>query len=227
MMDWFTADWGDQALDLGHLRHRELAGQQILGLHTDGNLSRTSNFMEHGTLAVRIRQDDYRPFLLTLYALCCYAADSGNRYAPEDALLPGSYPGEGSKYGWSAVVNSVLQPSLGLRWLLCYEESDHDVCHLQKAAPKHWFTAGQSIRVEQCPTRWGSISWTTEAATDSEWHLDITAAPGFSGQVAIHVHPPDGRPLASATAGTVQPDRVVINPAAFASSRTLRIVVRT
>ncbi len=29
MMDWFTADWGDPALDLGHLKHRELAGQQI------------------------------------------------------------------------------------------------------------------------------------------------------------------------------------------------------
>jgi hypothetical protein len=33
--------------------------------------------MEHGSLAVKIRQEDYRPFLLTLYALVCYAADSG------------------------------------------------------------------------------------------------------------------------------------------------------
>jgi hypothetical protein len=115
MMDWFTADWGNPALDLGHLKHRELAGYQIMGLHTDAAVSRTSNFMDHGTLSVRIRQEDYRPFLLTLYALCCYGADSGNRYAPEDAYVPGSYPGEGSPYGWSAVVNSVLQPTLGLR----------------------------------------------------------------------------------------------------------------
>ena len=81
MMDWFLADWGVPALDLGHLKHRELAGEQICGLNTDGDVPRCSNFMEHGTLAVKIRQDDYRPFLLTLYALVCYAADSGNRYS--------------------------------------------------------------------------------------------------------------------------------------------------
>ncbi len=150
MQDWFLADWGDRALDLGHLRHRSLAGMQLVGLHIDGIAQRTSNFMEHGTLAVKIRQEDYRSFLLTLYGLVCYAADSGNRYSPEDALIPGGYAGEGNKYGWSAVVNSVLQPTLGLRWLLCYEESDVDVCHLQKAAPKHWFKAGEVIAVDRC-----------------------------------------------------------------------------
>jgi hypothetical protein len=192
MMDWFTADWSDSALDLGHLKHREIAGEQIIGLHTDGYVSRTSNFMDHGTLAVRIRQDDYRPFLLTLYALCCYAADSGNRYSPEDAYLPGSFPGDGSPYGWSAVVNSVLQPALGLRWLLCYEESDHDVCHLQKAAPKQWFTAGRQISVEKCPTRFGLLSWSTKALSNGEWQIIITPAAGFSGDLMVHVHPPEG-----------------------------------
>ncbi len=47
---------------------------------------------------MRIRQDDYRPFLLTLYSLCCYAADSGNRYSPEDAYIPGGRPAEGNPY---------------------------------------------------------------------------------------------------------------------------------
>ena len=153
MQDWFLADWGDEALDLGHLKHRELAGMQIVGLHTDGAQARTSNFMDHGSLAVKIRQDDYRPFLLNLYALVCYAADCGNRYSPEDAFIPGSFAGEGDRYGWASVVNSALQPALGLRWLLCYEESDHDVCHLQKAAPKHWFGRGNTIAVSACPTR--------------------------------------------------------------------------
>ena len=196
MMDWFTADWGDSALDLGHLKHREIAGEQVMGLHTDGYVSRTSNFMAHGTLAVRIRQDDYRPFLLTLYSLCCYAADSGNRYSPEDAYLPGSFPGDGSPYGWSAVVNSVLQPSLGLRWLLCYEESDHDICHLQKAAPKHWFAAGRQIRVEKCPTRFGALSWSTKAVSEGEWQVTLTPAAGFAADLYIHIHSPDGSALA-------------------------------
>src|SRR5438874_10916676 len=85
MMDWFTADWGNTGLDRGQLKHRQIAGYQIMGLHTDAAVSRTSNFMDHGTLAVRIREGDYRPFLLTLYALCCYAADSCHRYSSEAA----------------------------------------------------------------------------------------------------------------------------------------------
>jgi hypothetical protein len=226
MMDWFTADWGDAALDRDHLKHRELAGLQIIGLHTDGDTPRTSNFMEHGTLAVRIRQDDYRPFLLTLYALACYAADSGNRYAPEDAYIPGSYPGEGSPYGWSAVVNSVLQPSLGLRWLLCYEENDRDVCHLQKAAPKHWFASGEKIRVSNCPTRFGPIGWTTQAASNDEWRVRVNLPSTFPADLVIHVHPPDRRALKSATVGQVASDRVTVAKADLAGKTDLTITIR-
>ncbi len=69
MMDWFTADWGDPVLDVGHLKHREIAGLQLMGMGTDGESYRVSNFMEHGTLSAHIRQDDYRRFLLTLYSL--------------------------------------------------------------------------------------------------------------------------------------------------------------
>ena len=203
MMDWFTADWGDPALDLGHLRHRELAGMQIVGLNTDGPVQRTSNFMSHGTLAVRIRQDDYRPFLLTLYALTCFAADSGSRYAPEDAWLPGGAPGEGSRYGWSAVVNSVLQPTMGLRWLLCYEEGNRDVCHLQKAAPKHWFAPGETIRVGRCPTRFGRLSWSTLAKENRSWEIRIDFDGAFTADLFLHIHPPDGRPLQHASAGAL------------------------
>jgi hypothetical protein len=218
MQDWFLADWGDPALDLGHLKHREIAGMQIMGLHTDGAWARTSNFMDHGSLAVKIRQEDYRPFLLNLYALVCYAADSGNRYSPEDAFIPGSYAGEGNRYGWSAVVNSALQPTLGLRWLLCYEEWDKDVCHLQKAAPKHWFQSGETISVARCPTRFGAVSWTTKAISDRHWKVVLDAPKGFGGDIVIHVHPPDGKPIRRATLGSVLRDRVVLSRSMFAAA---------
>jgi hypothetical protein len=226
MMDWFTSDWGDKALDAGHFKHREIAGEQILGLHTDGALARTSNFMEHGTLAGRIRQDDYRPFLLTLYALVCYAADCGNRYSPEDAFLPGGYPGEGSPYGWSSVINSVLQPALGLRWLLCYEESDDDLCHLQKAAPIHWFSKGQTIAVEHCPTRFGTLSWRTRATGSREWTVTLDFAGNFQGDLAIHIHPPDRRPLTSASIGAVNESVITLKQANLAGKSHIEIQVR-
>lgn len=225
MMDWFTADWGDEALDLGHLRHRELAGMQIMGLHTDGDVERTSNFMAHGTLAVRIRQEDYRPFLLTLYALTCYAADSGNRYSPEDAWLPGGAPEQGSRYGWSAVVNSVLQPTLGLRWLLCYEEGNHNTCHLQKAAPRHWFAPGEHIRVRNCPTRFGHVSWSTVAHADGSWTVGIDFDKPFTGDLVVHIHPPDGKPLQHSSAGAVSGSTIRFTSADLRSIRHLELEV--
>jgi hypothetical protein len=214
------------ALDLGHLKHRELAGQQICGLNTDGDVPRCSNFMEHGTLAVKIRQEDYRPFLLTLYALVCYAADSGNRYSPEDAYVPGSYPGDGATWGWSAVINSTLQPALGLRWLLCYEESDRDVCHLQKAAPKHWFRKGERIAVRRCPTRFGTIAWSTQATSDSSWHVVVEAAAGFSGDVHLHIHAPGGGSLRSASTAMVEGSAAVVPAAAFAKGGRVELDLR-
>ncbi|MGN6593462.1 MAG: hypothetical protein ACTHJX_11255, partial [Terriglobales bacterium] len=222
MMDWWTADWGDAALDDGHFRHRALAGEQMLGMNTDGDYPRTSNFMEHGTLAGRIRQDDYGPFLMALYGNCCYAMDSGSRYAPEDALLPGNHPGEGSPYAWSAVVNSTLQPSLGLRWLLVWEERQAERVHLQKAAPKHWFAAGRHIAVRRCPTRFGKLEWRTEAQSDTRWEVTITAAAGWAAEVVVHIHPPGGARLRRSSAGTVADGRVVIPVAALSSGKPLR-----
>lgn len=228
MMDWWTSDWGDVALDNGHFKHRELAGQQILGMNTSGNYPRTSNFMEHGTLAGRIRQDDYRPFLLALYGNLCYAMDSGNRYSPEDALLPGSFPGEGSPYGWSAVVNSELQPTLALRWLLCYEEHDGAI-HLQKAVPKHWFTAGEAIRVQNCPTRSGPISWTTVATAaegnGAKWNVEIKLPPGLAVSLKIHIHPPNREPLRSTTLGILHPDHVEFSPSLLAGKTKIKLEI--
>jgi hypothetical protein len=227
MMDWFLADWGVPAYDQGHLKHRELAGQQICGLNTDGDVPRTSNFMEHGTLAARIRMEDYRSFLLTLYALVCYAADAGNRYAPEDAYIPGSYPGEQSPYGWSAVINSTLQPTLGLRWLLCYEENDRDICHLQKAAPSHWFRKGERISVQKCPTRFGQISWATEADSDSSWAVSITCQDGFSGDIHLHIHPPSGGKLASASLGNITGNVLTVPASTWANQTSIKITVQS
>jgi hypothetical protein len=224
MMDWWTSDWGDAELDLGHFRHRRMAGEQVLGMNTDGAYPRTSNFMEHGTLAGRIRQEDYRPFLLALYGNVCYAMDSGNRYSPEDALLPGSFAGEGNRYAWSAVVNSELQPALGLRWLLCYEEHDRAVVHLLKAAPRHWFDSGEKIRMENCPTRFGAIGCTMEAKDGSRgllmWQFDLHFPAGvFAADLILHVHPPDGRSLQSTTAGELRA-RSVLLPAALLAKQT-------
>jgi len=83
MQDWFLADWGDRALDLGHLKHRSVAGMQRVGLHMDG-----------------VEQ---------------------------------------------------LQPTLGLRWLLCYEESDAESVICGRLRPSTGSSRVNAYPVEHCP----------------------------------------------------------------------------
>jgi hypothetical protein len=234
MMDWWTADWGDPELDEGHFRHRTIAGEEVLGMNqaadgiyaVDSGTQITSNFMEHGTLAARIRRADYRPFLLTLYGNLTFAMDSGNRYAPEDALFPGGSAGEGAGWTWSAVVNSVLQPTLALRWLLCYEESDQNKIHLQKAAPKTWFWEKERIAVERCPTRYGEISWTTEAnATGWRVTIGLPSEKPFDADIVVHIHPADGRKLKATSVGMVQGNAVMIGKAELAGRSALELTI--
>ena len=226
MQDWFLADWTDPAIDRGHLRHRELAGLVRAGLTINGPGPRMSNFMEHGTLAARIRETDYRPFLLTLFGLVCYAADSGSRYSPEDALIPGGYAGEGNKYSFSAVVNSVLQPTLGLRWLLCYEESDQPLVHLQKAAPCEWFAPGERIHVGRCPTRFGEISWTTESYAHA-WTVTLRVPAHFAADLLIHVHPVSRAPLTRTSLGSIEGSAVRLSARELTSGSDLSVEVAT
>lgn len=238
LMDWWSADWGDPELDAGHFRHRTLAGLEIVGMNVaiddvygvESGTLLTSNFMEHGTFAGRIRQADYRPFLLTLYGNLCFAMDSGNRFAPEDALIPGGYAGEGAGWTWSPVVNSVLQPTLALRWMLCYEEGNRDTVHLQKAAPRSWFAPGEKIAVHNCPTRFGQIAWTTESLREhAGWLVKIElpqspAAP-FNAEIIVHIHPSDGRKLKTTTVGTIVNNTVAIPPSELAGKGAIEIRV--
>ena len=214
MMDWWTSDWGDPELDAGHFAHRKLAGQQILGNEYGRRLSRalpTSWSMARWQAASG--RTTIGRFFSPSMETSAMPWIRGTVMPPKTRYLPGNYPGEGSPYAWSAVINSDLQPTLGLRWLLCYEEHDHDVVHLQKAAPQHWFRPGEVIRVRNCPTRFGPISWSTQALQPppgplaGRWRLLLRALrrrprdPHSSG---------GPKPLRSASLGEVHPNYVAI-----------------
>jgi hypothetical protein len=106
---------------------------------------------------------------------------------------------------------------------LCYEEHDRNVVHLQKAAPQHWFSPGEVIRVRNCPTRFGKISWTTQALTSSggttRWKVEVAFAKPFEADLIIHIHPPDRTLLRSATLGKIHLASIVV-PATLLAGKT-------
>ena len=139
--------------------------------------------------------------------------------------MPGGHPLEGSAGAWSAVVNSTLQPTLGLRWLLCYEETDNDVCHLQKAAPKHWFAKGKTITVKNCPTRFGTVGWSTYAVEDRQWEIVVDISKGFGADLLLHVHPNDGKPLRTTSLGVLSGNTVTLRKEAFGTAKQFTFLV--
>jgi hypothetical protein len=102
---------------------------------------------------------------------------------------------------------------------------------LQKAAPKHWFSPGEKIHVENCPTRFGQIGWTTQSAREigsgaaSRWQIEVRFSKPFQADVVIHIHPPDRRPLRSASLGQLHPDRVVLPASLLTNQTSVRIEV--
>ena len=80
--------------------------------------------------------------------------------------------------------------------------------HLQKAAPKHWFAAGEEIRVESCPTRFGQISWATKSSREGGWDVNIEFQKPFDADLIVHLHTPARALLKSTTLGELQKDRV-------------------
>lgn len=214
-------DWGDRELDIGRYRQWEIAEMQILGMNTDGAYPRASSFMSHGILAGRIRQNDYRAFLLTQYPLYCYTMASDSRYLFGNTMLPGGYPGDISPCAWAAVVNSEQQIALGSGRFPCYEEQNRNAVRLQKAAPKRWFAPGESIRLGNCPTRFGHIDWTNEAAAGARggWHVALQLEKPSRADLILHIHPPDDQPLRSASLGHVQRTSAVL-PSSLLDDRT-------
>jgi hypothetical protein len=117
---------------------------------------------------------------------------------------------------------------LGLRWLLCYEEHDRALVHLQKAAPKDWFAAGQDIRVQHCPTRFGLVSWITRAVSGQArptWRVNIQFEDSFRADLAVHIHPPGRQPLRTTTLGQLQASRVILPAATLAGKKHVELEI--
>ena len=112
--------------------------------------------------------------------------------------------------------------------MVCYEEHDRNVVHLQKAAPKHWFSPGEMIRVEKCPTRFGLVSWSTVSvgeANSARWKLEVRFFGPFDADLVVHIHHPNGEPLKSTSLGELQRERVVLRAQVLSGKTTVNFRV--
>lgn len=86
---------------------------------------------------------------------------------------------------------------------------------------KHWFAAGLRISVRRCPTRFGEIAWMTQSTGGDSWTVIIELQNDFGGDLAIHIHRPDGKPLSNSTLGKAETDNVLITRAMLAGKRKI------
>src|SRR5262249_29892479 len=105
--------------------------------------------------------------------------------------------------------------------LLVHEDSDEDRLYFGRAVPRAWMAAGQSVRLEQAPTRWGRVNFVVTPKLES---LQLLAqvelpAPGAPAEIQVSLRAPKGR--------TIQ--RVTVNgrPATLAGRRGDAVVIRT
>ena len=79
------------------------------------------------------------------------------------------------------------------------------------------------IRVQNCPTRFGPISWSTQAVAPSggsvRWKVEVTFAKPFEADIHVHIHPPDRSPLHSASVGELHQSYIVV-PATLLAGKT-------
>ncbi len=98
----------------------------------------------------------------------------------------------------------------------------------------HWFAAGQTIRVENCPTRYGAIGWSTVAESgpggEPRWRVELDLPPSggssdWAGGIWLHIHPPNGAALKTTTLGRVAGQVVELGQRELAGQRRLQFVV--
>ena len=85
--------------------------------------------------------------------------------------------------------------------------------HQSTGSPKGSPSQSQSARLVL-----DAVSWSTVALSDRQWKLKIKVPAGFGGDVVVHFHPVDGKPLRNASIGKVDGDSVVLSRDMFANT---------
>lgn len=117
-------------------------------------------FISYGYAQMLLRLDRVDEFLLFLYSHRYHDHTRGSWTAGEVAGITGD----------SALFCVPAQQTIPLlvRWMLVLEDSDDDRLYLGKGLPREWVLSGKEIRIDQAPTRWGSVNFKMTGDADAQ-----------------------------------------------------------
>ncbi len=138
-------------------------GNLRLGLPGGGN--HITGFLAFGPPYASLQFDHPREFLLAFYAQRTHTFSPGNWTATESAKMDGTLGGPYATPSEDSV-------PIFTKWMLVFEQPDHPVLWLDRAAPREWMEQGKRFRVSGAPTRFGPVSY--EVVSDTE-HGKATA----------------------------------------------------
>jgi hypothetical protein len=168
-------------------------------------------FISYGYAQMLLRLDRVEEFLLFLYAHRFHDHTRGSWTAGEVAGINGG----------TATFCIPAQQTIPLlvRWMLVLEDSDEDRLYFGKGVPRDWVASGKEIRIEQAPTRWGSVNFRliTNVETKRVTAKIELARPGEPKEIHVKLRLPLQNQIrsvavngASATLGGLHQDTVII-----------------
>jgi hypothetical protein len=146
-------------------------------------------FLSSGYGYSLIQTDHIREALLNLYSGMANQYTRGTWITPEerDPLTPGwaRPPYGNAHYSVSAQVTVANI----VRWLLVFEDPESNTLWLGKGIPAKWLEDGNTVTVEDAPTRWGRVSFSTVSQTKSGAIEALVRAPetGIPAQIKIRL----------------------------------------
>ncbi len=112
-------------------------------------------FISYGYAQMLLRLDRVEEYLLFLYSHRYHDHTRGSWTAGEVAGIGGG----------TAIFCIPAQHTIPMlvRWMLVLEDSDEDRLYFGKGLPREWMASGEDVRIDEAPTRWGRVKYSTKA----------------------------------------------------------------
>lgn len=135
-------------------------------------------------------------------------------FVPEALLLLWSDMAHGhTRGGWTAPETRNIKPGIAAtpyatpaqlvvplmtRWMLVFEDPQHDELWLAKATPREWLEDGKRISVKSAPTRFGRVGFEIRSfINEGRIETEIDIPKGFAATIQLRLRLPEGRILES------------------------------